>query len=123
MTRKLLLICAILFQSVAFAQEDAWVFFTDKENVSEAINNPISILTQKAIDRKALHNVTIDARDVPLTEAYVTQIKNTAGITVHARSKWFNALHIRGSEEDINDLVDLDFVDQVEFANKNSNGS
>ena len=123
MTRKLLLICAILFQSVVFAQEDAWVFFTDKENVSEAINNPISILTQKAIDRKALHNVPIDARDVPLTEVYITQIANAVGITVHARSKWFNALHIRGTEEDINSLLDLAFVDHVEFANKSLNGS
>ena len=123
MIKKLLLICAILFQSVVFAQEDAWVFFADKENVSEAIANPITILTQKSIDRKALHNVPIDVRDVPLTEAYITQITNSEGITVHARSKWFNALHIRGSEEDINSLLDLGFVDHVEFANKSLNGS
>ena len=121
MKRKILLISLIFFQSLAFSQEDAWVFFTDKENVEEAINNPISILSQKAIDRKTLHNVPIDERDVPITANYITQIQSAQGITVHAKSKWMNALHIRGSESDINDLLSLNFVNYIEFANKNLN--
>ena len=70
-------------QFLAFSQtEDAWVYFTDKENVAQALANPLTILTQRAIDRKADHGILIDERDVPVNEGYITQIKNAPGITV-----------------------------------------
>ena len=57
-----------------FAQiEDAWIYLSDKQNVSEALLNPISILTQKSIDRKNTHGVLIDERDVPVNENYISQ--------------------------------------------------
>lgn len=102
-------------------QEDAWVYFTDKQNVAEAIANPISILTQKAIDRKSNHNVAIDNRDVPVSETYITQIKNSQGIVVMSKSKWLNAIHVRGTEADINNLLSLTIIDSIEFANKSLN--
>ena len=36
-----------------------------------------------------------------------------------AKSKWFNAVHVRGSENDINLLSQFSFVSQIDFANKN----
>lgn len=102
--------------------EDAWVYFTDKVDVANAIANPITILTQKAIDRKAKHSVAIDSRDVPVNEAYITQVKNATGITVLAKSKWFNGVHVRGTETNINNLTTtFSFVDHVDFADKNLN--
>ena len=41
------------------AQQDAWVFFVDKENIAASLDNPISILSQEALDRKELHGVAI----------------------------------------------------------------
>ncbi|MGV6828582.1 MAG: S8 family serine peptidase [Flavobacteriales bacterium] len=123
---KNLLLFLLLFtiSSASFAQiEDAWVFFTDKENVEESINNPISILTQDAIDRKALHGTPIDARDVPVNENYITQIKNVTGITVYSKSKWMNCVYVKGTQANINNLLDLSFVASVEFANKDLNFS
>ncbi|NND52237.1 MAG: S8 family serine peptidase, partial [Flavobacteriaceae bacterium] len=98
-------------------------YFTDKENVNEAISNPLTILTQKAIDRKSMHGIAIDTRDVPVNEAYITQLKNEPGITVWAKSKWFNAVHVRGTETDINMLLNLSFVGQIEFADRSLNGN
>ena len=121
MLRKLLLVSFIFFQCMAFAQEDAWVYFTDKEDVANALANPLTMLTQKAINRKLNHNVVIDERDVPVNESYITQIKNATGISVMAKSKWFNAVHVRGSESDINDLLNLNFVSSIEFADDNLN--
>ncbi|MBJ6367873.1 S8 family serine peptidase [Snuella sp. CAU 1569] len=95
----------------------------DKENVTASIANPITILTQKAIDRKAVHNVAIDERDVPVNESYIAQLKNSTGITVMAKSKWFNAVHVRGSQPDIQALENLAFVEHVDFANKSLNTS
>ena len=102
MIRKIISILVLFFFQNLVAQQDAWVYFTDKPNVTAALENPITILTQKAIDRKALHGVVIDARDVPVSSSYITQIENSTGITVMAKSKWFNNVHVRGSEVDIN---------------------
>ena len=120
--KKLLLLGIMLFQYISFAQEHAWVYLTDKENVSASIANPISILTQNAIDRKASHNIPIDERDVPVNENYITQLKGQTGITVMAKSKWFNAVYVIGLEtDDINTLLDIDFVESIDFADKSLN--
>ena len=103
------------------AQEDAWVYLSDKENVAASILDPISILTQEAIDRKNAHGVSIDARDVPVNETYVSQLKNATGITVMAKSKWFNAVHIRGTQTDIQALTSLSFINTIDFADKSLN--
>ena len=108
----------------AFSQEDAWVYFVDKENVENSIANPSTILTQKAIDRKNRHGVIIDARDVPVNEAYIVLLKSANGISIKAKSKWFNAVHIRGTKLDIDDLVSnpsFPFIDYIDFADKSLN--
>jgi len=106
---------------ISMAQEDAWVYFTDKENVQESIDNPISIMTQEAIDRKAMHGTVIDERDVPVNEDYIDEVKDTDGITVLAKSKWFNCVFVRGGQEDIEDLGDLSFVSSIEYADRSLN--
>lgn len=119
--KKIFLVIAFLCLQFVHAQEDALVFFTDKTDVAEALANPITILTQKAIDRKQLHGTPIDARDVPVNEAYITAIKNVTGITVYAKSKWMNAIYVRGSQAAIDGLENLAFVSEVEFADKSLN--
>ncbi|NRA91192.1 MAG: serine protease, partial [Psychroserpens sp.] len=119
--KKLFVLAFVLLQYMSFAQEHAWVYLTDKENVSEALANPLSILTQNAIDRKALHGIAIDERDVPVNEAYITQLKNQTGIAVMAKSKWFNAVYVIGDQTDIENLEALSFVDFIDFADKDLN--
>ncbi|WP_299211200.1 S8 family serine peptidase [uncultured Aquimarina sp.] len=111
----LLLFC---MSQLAIAQtEDAWVYFADKENVASSIANPLTILTQESIDRKNLHNVAIDEKDVPVNETYITQVKNATGITVLAKSKWFNCIYVRGTQANISSLSSLSFVDRIDYAN------
>jgi len=51
--RGLLIILACCFNFTSHAQlEDAWIYLTDKQNVAASLANPLTILTQKAIDRK-----------------------------------------------------------------------
>lgn len=123
--KKILLICFLLCQYTAIAQEDAWVYFNAKANVQASIDNPISILTQDAINRKNAYGIAIDERDVPVNESYITMLKAPeTGITVFAKSKWLNAVFVRGSIEAINNLVaNFDFVETVEFADKSLNAS
>jgi len=122
MKRQLFLVAFLICQLMALAQQDAWVYFTDKPNAIASLSNPISILTQAAIDRKANHSVAIDERDVPVHEPYIALVKASTGITYKAKSKWFNAVHVRGSEADINDLMTThNFVDEIVFADSNLN--
>jgi len=119
MIKNITMLLLLFLTITSYAQEDAWIYLTDKPNVSAALANPISILTQKALDRKQKHNISIDERDVPVNESYILDLKAQTGITVLAKSKWFNAIHVRGTETDINALSVLTYVDTIDFADNN----
>ncbi len=113
----------LLISVFAHAQEDAWVYFNAKPNAAFYLSNPLQMLTQRSLDRRALQNIPLDFKDVPVHQPFIDQITTSQGITVMAKSKWLNALHIRGSIVNINALASLSFVSQVKFANKNLNPS
>lgn len=120
--RKLIVLGILFFAQFNFAQtEHAWIYFTDKPDVTNSIANPITILTQKAIDRKMNHGVVIDERDIPVNESYITTVKAQTGITVKAKSKWFNCIHVLGTQVDIDALLNLAFVDQIVYADRSLN--
>ena len=115
---KKLLLLVFLISGALYAQDEhAWIFFKDKANVEQALANPSSILSEKAIQRKQLRNTPIDVRDVPVNEDYIKSIKAQEGIAVMAKSKWLNCVHVIGSVENISKLRELDFVSEIEFAN------
>src|SRR5690606_41573557 len=101
MKKRLLLLLLLFFQIHFYAQQDAWVYLIDKQNVAASIANPLSILTQKASGRKSTHGVSIDERDVPVHERYIIQLKNATRITVLATTKWLNAIPARGNRSQI----------------------
>lgn len=112
----------IFIIQLGFAQiEDAWVYFNDKPNAASYLSNPLSMLTQRSIDRRNAQGISIDVTDVPIEATYISQITSAPGITVMAKSKWLNALHIRGTQTDIQALTALSFVNHVTFANYSLN--
>jgi serine protease AprX len=113
----ILLLCG----NIIFAQEDAWVYFTNKPDAAFYLSNPLQMLSQRALDRRTAQGIALDENDVPVHQPYIDQVTASAGITVMAKSKWMNALHIRGSITDINALTTLPFVQGVDFANKTLN--
>jgi serine protease AprX len=116
----LFLFLAAIFQT--HSQEDAWVFLKDKPDKATFINNPIKMLSQRALDRRSKLAIPIDIIDVPVDETYYNQIKNEENVIVLAKSKWLNAIHIQGQVDDINDLLTTySFIDYIEFANKSLN--
>lgn|GEM_PF-19996 len=119
MFRKLIL--GVLFFSFVnvFAQtEDAWVYFNDKPSESSFIDAPLNMLTQRSLDRRTRYSISLDIKDVPVEASYITEVENTVGISVMAKSKWLNALHVRGLENDIRSLLNLSFVSSIQFADK-----
>lgn len=123
--RKLLLFYVLLQGITTFAQvEDAWVFLKDKPQASSYLSNPLNMLTQRSLDRRTRQNITLDTKDVPVDAGYYSQVKNATGISVLAKSKWLNALHVRGTKTAIDGLkTSFSFINTIEFANKSLNKS
>lgn len=121
--KKILFLLIFLVSISSFSQEDAWVYFTDKPNAAAFLADPLTMLTQRALDRRTAQGIAITTNDVPIHQPYINQITAATGITVKAKSKWLNCLHIRGSVADINALSSLTFVDHIEFANASLNTS
>lgn len=116
---RLLFILCLLFCTSVIGQEDAWVYFADKPNASAQLNNPISLLTQRALDRRQKQNIPLDHKDALIEAAYVSAVNAANGITIMAKSKWLNAVHVRGTETAIRNLENtLSFVAYIDFANK-----
>ena len=117
--KKIHLILFLFITSAAFSQvEDAWVYFKDKPNSQTYLNNPLTMLTQRALDRRIAQNISLDISDVPIYQSYIDQITSSTGITVKAKSKWLNCLHVRGTQANINALILVSSVDHVDFANR-----
>lgn len=112
----------LLLSSAMFAQEeDAWVYFNAKPNAQTYLATPLDMLSQRSLDRRTNQNIALSTTDAPIEKTYVSQVKLSAGITIMAKSKWLNALHIRGSQANITALKNLAFVDKVVFADKTLN--
>ena len=116
--KKIVLLFLILLANSAFSQEDAWVYFNAKPNMQAFFDNPLSELSQRSLDRRTAQNIALDSKDAPMHQPFIDQITATDGIVVLAKSKWFNALHVQGTEEAIRALTNLSFVERVDFANR-----
>jgi serine protease AprX len=123
--KKIILLFVLVCSFQLFSQtEDAWVFFNDKPNSATFITNPLSILSQRSLDRRTKQNIAIDLKDVPVDEDYLNAIKDLSTITILGKSKWLNALHIQGEVNDINNLLSsFSFISSIEYANKSLNTS
>ncbi len=120
--KKILFIIIFSISLQILAQEDAWVFLADKPNATIFLENPLTMLSQRALNRRTRQSIALDKKDVPIESTYYLQIKKAKGITVLAKSKWLNAIHIQGTLADINTLKQkFSFVNNIEFANKSLN--
>lgn len=118
MKKNLHLIICFFVSFSAFSQEDAWIYFNAKPNSVFYFDAPLEMLSQRALDRRVNQNIVLDFKDIPIEPSYIAQIKAATGIVVMAKSKWLNALHIRGNQANIKALKGLSFVEKVDFANK-----
>ncbi|WP_367754489.1 S8 family serine peptidase [Flavobacterium sp. WC2430] len=119
--KKLCLFFFLFLTTFAFSQEDAWVYFNAKANSQSYYESPLLMLSQRALDRRTNQSIALDFMDIPVNKDFVSQVKLVSGITVMAKSKWLNAIHVRGTQTAINSIKDFAFVDKIDFANKTLN--
>lgn len=105
---------SLLFSLEAVAQtelEKYWVFFTDKQ---ESTFDPYAYFDQKAITRRVKSGVPINHwSDWPVNKEYVAQVKQVAAHISHA-SRWFNALSVLATSEQITEIRRFSFVASAE---------
>jgi serine protease AprX len=121
MKSKITLLFILIACSVFSQEQDAWVYFTGKPNAQSFLDNPLTMLTQRALDRRAAQNISLSIQDAPIEQSYIDQVDAATGITVKAKSKWLNCVHVRGTEVDINALLNLSFVQNLHFADNSLN--
>ena len=119
--RKFYLFLFLIISTAGFSQQDAWVYFNAKPNSQFYSDSPLKMLSQRALDRRTNQNIALDFKDIPVEQTYINQIKASPGIMVLAKSKWMNAIHVRGQQAAVNSLSLLSFVNKVDFADKSMN--
>jgi subtilisin family serine protease len=121
---KLIYFILLFVSSSGFAQvEDAWVYFKDKPSSSTYLNTPLLMLSQRSIDRRTAQDISLDIKDVPVEANYIFEVSRATGITIKAKSKWLNALHVQGEQSDIESLIELFSVAFIQFKNSALNKS
>lgn len=103
----------------------AWVFFSDKGLANKAaIDNAIATVAATYNERAAQRRLMrgdrarrgepiFDEHDVPVAEAYVDAVAAT-GAQVHIRSRWLNAVSVRATQEQIDEISRLPFVSKMQ---------
>ena len=122
--RKILLLCLLTGYSLTFAQTElVFVFFKDKPNKSIFYANPLSELTQKALNRRIALGISLNDQDAPIEQSYIQNIQNL-GFTVTDYSKWLNGVAVNATPSQIVTLQAQSYVQSVEsFARNSSTGT
>ncbi|WP_162426281.1 S8 family serine peptidase [Pontibacter pudoricolor] len=85
------------------------VYLSDKNNTPYTIQQPEKFLSAKAVSRRQRQQIPVLERDLPVNPAYVQTLKST-GIDVWYTSRWFNAVIVRGTAEQLAQVNALPFV-------------
>ncbi len=98
-----------------------YVYFSDKgPNASSKLSNPLALVTQKSIDRrmkvKGPDNI-VEMTDVPLYEPYVATVSDKV-IKTRQQLKWFNALTVEATKEQLEDISKLSFVSSIDLVER-----
>ncbi len=118
--KKIIQIYFLFFFSFAFSQTElVFVYFKDKPNTSAFLANPLSELSQKALDRRINLGIAITSQDAPIEPAYIQNIQNL-GFTVNDKSKWLNGVAVIATASQIAQLQAEPYVLKVESFVKNN---
>ncbi len=120
--KKIFYLFFLLATVFSFSQELVLIKFKDKPSKSHYLSNPIEMLTQKALDRRAKYSIPLSDNDVPVETSYVTDLRSL-GISVIAVSKWFNGVFSEVTDVQKTQILTLSCVQGIESFVKNSSGS
>ncbi len=116
MKRTLLPLCLLLiFVIESQAQLNRYIVkIKNKGNSSFTFASPLAYLSQRSLDRRTKYDIPIDSADLPVTPAYLTQIRSVPNVTVLNASKWLNIVTIFTTDPNaITTISSFPFVQSV----------
>lgn len=118
--KKLLLFCFLTVYGLSNAQTElVFVYFNDKPNKAAFYANPLSELTQKALNRRIALGIALNDQDAPIEQSYIQNLQNL-GFTITDYSKWLNGVAVTVNQAQVNLIKAQPFVQSVESFAKNS---
>lgn len=110
----LCLLLAVAILKGQTAPDTYWVQFTDKSGAPYSVGEPEQFLSARSIARRQAQGIAIDESDLPVDPAYIAGVLATGDVQLINRSKWFNAITIRSSDENaLAAIASLPYVSQV----------
>ena len=116
--------CSI-FLGVLFLSTSVWaqtnrhmVFFADKAGTPHSISSPSTFLSNRALERRIKSGVSVTSMDLPVTPAYVTQVRAT-GAKAFFTTRWMNGVLVEATSAQIAAIELLPFVSSTEFVAPN----
>ena len=98
-----------------------WVYFKDKgPNAMAKLNNPLSIVSQRSLDRRSKVKPAgelLDYTDIPLNNDYVNMVAGNV-IKVRHQIKWLNCMSVELNREQVNTISHMDHVKGIELVEK-----
>jgi subtilisin family serine protease len=119
--KKIFTISLTLAAICISAQDLVLIKFNDKPSADTYFDNPLLMLSQKALDRRDKYNIELNMQDVPVEASYVTQVEDL-GIEPIAVSKWFNGVFAWLTETQVDQVSALSFVQEVDSFLQNDGG-
>lgn len=102
-------------------QFTVWVYFNDKgPNSTQKLSNPLSIVTQRSLDRRSKVKPAgelLDYTDIPVYEGYISSLASSV-IKIKNKTKWLNAVSVIATREQINTISNYESVKQVELVER-----
>lgn len=115
----LFLILTLVLEVNAQTKHRYVVHFKNKSGVEYSLDHPEMYLSGRAIDRRDKLSIEIDSADLPVSSAYIQQLKNL-DVETYFSSKWANAVLVQMESSKLVDIQNLPFVEKVVYAAKNS---
>lgn len=119
--KKIFTISLLFIGIQLFSQDLVLIKFNDKPSSGTYLDNPLLMLSQKAIDRRDKYDIEINIQDVPVEQSYINQVENL-GIEPIAVSKWFNGVFAWLTDTQISQAEALSFVQEVDSFVQNDGG-
>ncbi len=120
--RSLFLLLFLLICNVSFGQSKYVVFYKYKPQESFSINQPQDYLSTAALLRRQKEGINIDSLDLPVSPKYVTKINSLVQEVIYSL-KWLNASVVITNEQEVQELLKLDFVSKVQIISPESNNA
>ena len=122
--RPLFILITVILSVSSFAQTKYLIYFKDKgidnsirlEKTSSFYKSALNELTERCIERRIKNlgeDNIISYEDIPLRTDYVLNIE-AMGIQIENKLKWFNAVSAYLTQGQVNQILQLSFVEKIE---------